>query len=111
MEGRRFLICKLSRPKRELTEYQAGSRHHLAVQFSEFDITNFGIAFRIADILQSQPAENKKAESLLTLPFREKKDYLSVYFLNFFLPNPASPTSPAPKRSMVVGSGTGFPPA
>jgi hypothetical protein len=31
----------------------------------------------------------------------------SSYFLNFFLPNPASPINPAPKRRMVVGSGTG----
>ena len=28
------------------------------------------------------------------------------YFLNFFLPNPANPTKPPPKRSIVAGSGT-----
>jgi len=29
------------------------------------------------------------------------------YFLNFFLPNPASPIKPVPNKSMVAGSGTG----
>jgi len=32
----------------------------------------------------------------------------TAYFLNFLRPNPASPISPEPKRSMVAGSGTGF---
>ncbi len=32
---------------------------------------------------------------------------LSIYFLNnFFLPYPASPINPDPRRSMVAGSGT-----
>jgi len=34
--------------------------------------------------------------------------YILIYFLkNFFLPYPASPSNPEPRRSMVVGSGTG----
>jgi len=28
-------------------------------------------------------------------------------FLNFFLPNPARPISPVPKRTIVAGSGAG----
>lgn len=34
---------------------------------------------------------------------------IPFYFLNLLRPIPVSPTSPAPKRSMVVGSGTGLP--
>jgi hypothetical protein len=35
--------------------------------------------------------------------------YIEIYFLkNFFLPYPASPINPDPRRSMVEGSGTGL---
>jgi hypothetical protein len=42
----------VSSPKLDLTEYQTGYRHHLTVQFSEFDITTFDADFWIADTLQ-----------------------------------------------------------
>jgi hypothetical protein len=51
---------------------------------------------------------NKKGQSLLALPFS------FPFFRNFLYgyctlrrANPASPAKPAPKRSMVAGSGTG----
>jgi len=31
--------------------------------------------------------------------------YGTYLFMNFFLPSPARPSSPAPRRSMVEGSG------
>jgi hypothetical protein len=49
---------------------------------------------------------NEKAEPNLTLPLISIVEY-SIYFLNFFLANPANPINPDPKRSMVAGSGTG----
>ena len=51
-------------------------------------------------------SSKKKTAPLLTPSFRENSDDLSVYLLDLFLPNPASPASPAPNRSMVAGSGT-----
>ena len=42
----------MSRPKLDLTEYQAASRHHLTVQISDYDIKSSGLAFGIADTLQ-----------------------------------------------------------
>jgi hypothetical protein len=49
----------VSSPKLDLTEYQTGYRHHLTVQFSEFDITTFDADFWIADTLQkAQPQES-----------------------------------------------------
>jgi hypothetical protein len=47
----------------------------------------------------------------LKIPIRavrtyNKFEYWHIYFLNFLL-NPANPTNPVPKRSMVAGSGTG----
>ena len=36
------------------------------------------------------------------------KRTIKSYFINFFLPQPASPIRPTPKRSMVAGSGTGL---
>lgn len=46
-----FSNAKLSLPKLDLTESQGGPIHHLAVQFSEFDITTFRPAFGIADTI------------------------------------------------------------
>ena len=51
--------------------------------------------------------ETKKAEPFLTLPF-PSSNFIRIYFLkNFFLPYPASPINPEPRRSIVAGSGTG----
>jgi len=36
---------------------------------------------------------------------------MDYFFRNFFLPYPASPTNPRPRRSMVAGSGKGTPEA
>ena len=47
-----FLFSNLSRLKLDLAELQDESMHHLAVQFSEFDITNYDPAFWIAYKLQ-----------------------------------------------------------
>ena len=44
----------------------------------------------------------------MTLPF-PLSNWIWIYFLeNFFLPYPASPSKPTPKRSMAVGSETGL---
>jgi len=53
--------------------------------------------------------QNKKGRAF-ALPLQSKK-VSRTYFLNFLLPNPARPTRPAPRRSMVAGSGTGVPAA
>jgi hypothetical protein len=45
------MFHNLPRPKLDLAEYQVGSRDHLTVQFSEFDITTFGSAFGIANTI------------------------------------------------------------
>ena len=42
----------------------------------------------------------------MTLPFPSCDQIVWIYFLNF-LHNPARPSNPEPRRSMVVGSGTG----
>ena len=49
----------------------------------------------------------RKRQSRMTLPSLLLDFVFSSYFLNFSLPNPSSPINPAPKRRMVVGSGTG----
>jgi hypothetical protein len=49
---------------------------------------------------------HKKGRAKLTLPF-PSSNFIENYFLkNFFLPYPASPINPEPRRSMVAGSGT-----
>src|SRR4030042_4976828 len=51
----------------------------------------------------------QKRQSRTTLPKEVKEEW--IYFLkNFFLPYPASPINPEPRRSMVAGSGTGVVP-
>jgi hypothetical protein len=48
----------------------------------------------------------QKRQSPMTLPF-PFSSYIVIYFLkNFFLPYPASPSNPEPRRSIVAGSGT-----
>jgi hypothetical protein len=42
-----------------------------------------------------------------TPPWKEEAKTGQPFLKNLFLPNPANPINPAPKRSMVVGSGIG----
>jgi hypothetical protein len=50
----------------------------------------------------------QKRQSQMTLPFHSLNQ-IKIYFLkNFFLPYPASPINPEPRRSIVEGSGTAF---
>jgi hypothetical protein len=51
--------------------------------------------------------DKQKRQGEMTLPF-PSSNYLLIHLLkNFFLPYPASPINPEPRRSMVEGSGTG----
>ncbi len=45
--------------------------------------------------------------ALATFVMHTLKSTIPSYFLNFFLPTPASPIKPEPKRSIVAGSGIG----
>ena len=56
-------------------------------------------------ILDKSGESYKKKAEPLTLPLMFKNES-AIYFRSFFLPYPASPINPHPRRSMVAGSGT-----
>jgi hypothetical protein len=62
---------------------------------------------RNKDIAGSQKFINKIGRVIEALPILSGDDQ-NYFFPNFFLPSPARPNNPVPKRTIVPGSGIGF---